>query len=65
MRMEARGICYHLPLCGISRRVGVDAAESEVSQTTLEAKFNVNLNASAPVIGTGTNDHYTKCWILI
>ena len=24
-------------------------------------KFNKNLNASAPVIGPGTNDHHTKC----
>ena len=29
--------------------------------TTLEAKSNINLNASAPVIGPGTNDHHTKC----
>ena len=29
-----------------------------------EAKFNKNLNASAPVIGPGTNDHHTKCWNL-
>jgi len=28
---------------------------------TLEAKFNKNLNASAPVIGPGTNYHHTKC----
>ena len=34
-------------------------------KTTLEAKFNKNLNASAPVIGPGTNNYYTKCWILI
>ena len=31
------------------------------SKTTLEAKSNINLNASEPVIGPGTNDHHTKC----
>ena len=30
-------------------------------QATLEAKSNINLNASEPVIGPGTNDHHTKC----
>ena len=28
---------------------------------TLEAKSNINLNASEPVIGPGTNNHHTKC----